>query len=82
MRKVKLADLEAGEFRSSWDLEAVHRAVPQDQAAAFQKTVTVGFLLSSAKGAWDSSDEMNQMFPEYEFTSAEEFLKKVWEEKL
>ncbi|KAK7911073.1 NAD(P)-binding protein [Apiospora marii] len=79
--KVKLADLEAGELKSSWDLEAVHKAVSQDQAAAFQKTVSIGFLLSSVKGAWDSSDEMNHMFPDYEFTSAEEFLMKAWEVK-
>ncbi|KAK7954762.1 NAD(P)-binding protein [Apiospora saccharicola] len=78
VRKANVEDLEAGELKSSWDLEAVHKAVSQDQAAAFQKTVSIGFLLSSAKGAWDSSDAMNQVFPDYEFTSAEAFLKKVW----
>ncbi|KAK8041081.1 NAD(P)-binding protein [Apiospora phragmitis] len=79
--EVKLEDLEAGELKSSWNLEAVHSAVSQDQESAFQKAVSIGFLLSSIKGAWDSSDEMNQMFPDYKFTSAEMFLKKVWEGK-
>ncbi|KAK6833485.1 NAD(P)-binding protein [Apiospora arundinis] len=79
--KVRLDDLEAGELKSSWDLEAVHKAVSQDQASAMQKMVSIGFLLSSVKGAWDSSDEMNRLFPDYKFTSAEEFLKGVWEGK-
>ncbi|KAK8067242.1 hypothetical protein PG997_013989 [Apiospora hydei] len=79
--KVKLEDLEAGELKSSWDLEAVHKAVSPDEASAFQKTVSIGFLLSSAKCAWDSSGEMNQTFPDYKFTSAEEFLTRIWERK-
>ncbi|KAK7966217.1 uncharacterized protein PG986_000494 [Apiospora aurea] len=49
--KVKLEDLEAGELTSSWDLEAVHKAVSPDEASAFHKTVSIGFLLSSVKGA-------------------------------
>ncbi|KAK8017730.1 hypothetical protein PG993_014056 [Apiospora rasikravindrae] len=49
--KVKLEDLEAGELKSPWDLEAVHKAVSPDEAPVFQKTVSIGFLLSSVKGA-------------------------------
>lgn len=78
---MKLEDLEAGELKTSWGLEAVHYAVPEDQASALLKAVVIGILLSSKKGAWDSSDEMNQLFPDYEFSQAEEFLIKVWEGK-
>lgn len=46
-----------------------------------RKAVCIGILLSSSKGAWDSSDEFNQILPEYEFTRAEDFLSKVWEGK-
>jgi hypothetical protein len=45
------------------------------------KAVPIGMLLSSMKGAWDSSDEMNQLFPDYEFTKMEDFLTKIWEGK-
>ena len=45
------------------------------------KTVLVGTLLSSAKGAWDVSDAWNQLLPDYKFTQMEDFLIKVWEEK-
>ncbi|PGH00365.1 hypothetical protein GX51_05864 [Blastomyces parvus] len=76
--KVKIADLTAGHLMASWGLQSVHQAVSQDQAQDMLKTVSIGILLSSSKGAWDSSDEMNQLFPEYEFTSAEHFLNSVW----
>ncbi|KAI8946930.1 NAD(P)-binding protein [Xylaria longipes] len=79
VEKVKVEDLEAGDLKASWGLEAVHQAVPNDQAQALLKMVCIGTLLSSSKGAWDSSDEMNQLFPEYKFTPIEEFLSKVWD---
>ena len=36
---------------------------------------------SSLKGAWDISDEMNQLFPDYKFTPIEDFLTEVWSGK-
>ena len=79
---MKVEDLEAGELKTSWGLEARHHSVSEDQAAAFLKVVAIGFLLSSQKGAWDSSDEMNQLFPDYEFTQAESFLTNIWNGKM
>ncbi|KAI1074522.1 hypothetical protein F5B20DRAFT_563081 [Whalleya microplaca] len=79
--KVNVEDLEAGCLKTSWGLETVHQAVPEDQASALLKAVSIGILLSSAKGAWDSSDELNQLLPDYRFTLAEDFLLKVWEVK-
>ncbi|KAH8590954.1 hypothetical protein B0O99DRAFT_654634 [Bisporella sp. PMI_857] len=79
--EVKLEDLEAGKLNTSWDLEAVHSAVSEDQASALLKAVTIGILQSSLKGAWDISDELNQLFPDYEFTPIEDFLAKTWEGK-
>ena len=78
---MKIEDLEAGELKASWGLEAVHHAVSDDQAQALLKAVCIGTLLSTAKGAWNSSDEFNQLFADYSFTSIEEFLSKVWKDK-
>lgn len=78
---MKLEDLEAGRLETSWGLKTTHRAVSQDQAAALLKAVSIGILLSSSKGAWDSSDELNQLFPDHGFTQIEDFLAKVWEGK-
>ncbi|RYP70320.1 hypothetical protein DL769_005026 [Monosporascus sp. CRB-8-3] len=79
--KVKVEDLEAGNLKTSWGLEAVHRAVSRDQASALLKAVSIGVLLSGSKGAWDVSDEWNRLFPDYEFTRIEDFLAKTWEGK-
>lgn len=78
---MKVEDLEAGNLKASWGLKAVHQAVPEGQAAALLKAVSIGILLSSSKGAWDSSDEWNRFLPDHEFTSVEGFLSKIWEGK-
>ncbi|KAK7425789.1 hypothetical protein QQZ08_007765 [Neonectria magnoliae] len=81
IEKVKLDDLEAGHLKTSWALEKRHRAVSEEQAAALVKVVSIGMLLSSVKGGWAVSDEFNQIFPDFRFTEAEDFLTKVWAEK-
>lgn len=79
--KVKLEDLEAGVLKTTWTLKKKHQAVPDEQFAGLLAEVPIGFLLSSVKGAWDISDELNQLFPECELDRMEEFLIKVWAEK-
>jgi len=81
IEKVKLADLEKGILTASWTLEASHPSVTEDHVEKMLKTVLIGTLLSSAKGAWDVSDEMNQLFPDFKFTQIEDFLTEVWEGK-
>ncbi|KAI2616660.1 NAD(P)-binding protein [Hypomontagnella submonticulosa] len=78
VEKVKVEDLEAGDLKTSWGLQAVHKAVSEDQASALLKAVSIGILLSSTKGAWDISDEWNQLLPDYKFTPIEDFLGEVW----
>jgi hypothetical protein len=51
------------------------------EAAELLKSVLIGTLISSAKGAWVVSDECNQLLPDYEFVQIEDFLAKVWEGK-
>lgn len=81
VEKVKVEDLEAGHLKTSWRLEAVHQATSDHDASDLLQAVSIGILLSSSKSAWDSSDEVNQLFPDYEFTQAEDFLSKVWSGK-
>ncbi|RVD88990.1 uncharacterized protein DFL_000014 [Arthrobotrys flagrans] len=75
---VDIEDLEAGNLNTSWGLEAVHHAVANDQASAMLKAVSIGILMSSTKGAWDISNEWNQIFPDYTFDGIEGFLATVW----
>lgn len=82
--RVKLEDLEAGNLQASWTLGKRHpssTAEEADQLAAVLKTVLIGTLLSSAKGAWDVSDAFNRLLPDYTFVQIEEFLAKVWDGK-
>ncbi|KAL7904473.1 hypothetical protein GGI35DRAFT_472408 [Trichoderma velutinum] len=77
IEKVKIEDLEAGKLKTAWNIEATHQAALKEGLVDMHKAVTVGILLSCPKGAWDSSDEMNWLFPDFEFTNATEFLAKV-----
>jgi hypothetical protein len=52
-----------------------------DQAQEMLKNVLIGTLISSAKGAWDVSDEFNKLLPDFEFTKIEDFLTLIWEGK-
>ncbi|KAI0135273.1 NAD(P)-binding protein [Daldinia grandis] len=78
---VELEDLEAGNLTASWKLEARHPSVADEEAADMLKGVLVGMLLSTARGAWDVSDEWNQRLPDYKFTEIERFLGEVWRGK-
>lgn len=82
--KVQLRDLEAGNLEASWALGKRHPSFTEDladQLAAMLKTVLIGMLVSSAKGAWDVSDAFNRRLPDFEFTGIEDFLTKAWEGK-
>ncbi|KAI8964893.1 NAD(P)-binding protein [Daldinia sp. FL1419] len=78
---VNLEDLEAGNLKTSWKLEARHPSVSDEEAANMLKGVFVGMLLSSVKGAWEISDEWNQQLPHYKFTDLKQFLDEVWQGK-
>ncbi|KAK9388765.1 hypothetical protein V1515DRAFT_643056 [Lipomyces mesembrius] len=79
IERVKLEDLEAGHLKTSWTLDKRHKAVSEDQVASFATMVSIGILLSSVKGAWDASDGLSQLFPDYKFAEIEDFLTKVWD---
>lgn len=78
---MKLEDLGTGVLQTSWALEKKHPAVTGEQSSAFLTKVPIGILLSSIKGAWDISDEFNQLFPDYKLDAMEEFLARVWDGK-
>ncbi|KAF7531860.1 hypothetical protein G7054_g8478 [Neopestalotiopsis clavispora] len=76
--KVKVQDLEAGVLDASWGLQARHPSVAEDEGADMLKTILIGMLLGSTKGAWDVSDDFNQRIPDMKFTDIEKFLTEVW----
>ena len=80
--RVNIQDLEAGDLKTSWALEKRHKALTEEQSSAFFRAVPIGILLSSVQGAWDVSDELNQLFPDYTFEKIGDFLASVWDGKL
>ena len=77
-------DLKAGVVKSTWLPEVDHPSVATlDEATKlhFSKLLVSGMLLNQAEGAGLVSDEWNQIFPDYKFVGAEEFLTGVWTEK-
>ncbi|KIW04245.1 uncharacterized protein PV09_04550 [Verruconis gallopava] len=78
IEKVRIEDLEAGNLETLWRLEGVHRSVDTSTAYEMRKKIAIGILLSSSKGAWDISDEMNQRYPDHRFISLQCFLERVW----
>jgi hypothetical protein len=81
VESVKLEDLEKGILKTSWSLEARHPSFTGEKVEEALKGVLIGTLVSSAKGVWESSDEFNQLLPDYKFTRAEDFLAQVWKGK-
>lgn len=78
---VQLKDLEDGKLKTSWSLEARHPSYTGEDVEGVLRAVLIGTLLSSAKGCWDISDEFNQLFPEFKYTSIEDFLANAWGSK-
>jgi nucleoside-diphosphate-sugar epimerase len=79
---VKEEDAQAGRARVSWlpPLDPqILSDVPKEQQEAFQTAIVTGTLVAVAAGAWETTDEWNQILPDYKFTSLEAFLKQVWE---
>ncbi|KIM98295.1 hypothetical protein OIDMADRAFT_56667 [Oidiodendron maius Zn] len=86
------ADVEAGELKSTWipDFSRPKRSleeIAQVPAAAglsadfLARMVVSESLLAISRGAWDVSDEWNQLLPQLKLAGIEEFLRNVWEGK-
>ena len=95
MERVTKADLESGALKTTWtpsfdhpnvnvaDLEKIQAfpgATARDLKESFSRAVVTGILLSIADGAWDVSDEWNQLFPQLKLTGIEEFTRSYWED--
>ncbi|EHK48561.1 uncharacterized protein TrAtP1_009674 [Trichoderma atroviride] len=81
VEKVGIENLKAGDISMPWRFERSHSAIKEEEVQEMAKVVVIGFLLSSLEGGWDVSGELNQRFPDYEFTKMEDFLSQVWNGK-
>lgn len=65
-----IADLKAGELRSTWK----PLTPAEEEQAELVKVLVRGFLLHAGEGHASGSDEWNRIFPDYEFIGVEEYL--------
>lgn len=79
VENVKAEDILRNELKTSWVPSMTHPAIPEGVREQYSSKFICDFLGSAMRGKWDVSDEWNQRFPDYKFTSAEEYLTKVWE---
>lgn len=74
-------DLKAEKIQSTWRPNVDHPSIPPDQADALAGKLLSGVLLAISAGAFQVSDEWNRLLLDYQFTSAEEFLSRFWQDK-
>jgi hypothetical protein len=65
-------------FSNPSSFEFAPTAAGENPREAISKHILSGSLLAISRGAWDVSDEWNQLLPEVKFTGIEEFLRPRW----
>ncbi|KAH6631356.1 hypothetical protein F5144DRAFT_215579 [Chaetomium tenue] len=75
IENLELEDLKAGIVKTSW-LPSLDHLPKVDEELSRQ--VLASLLINTAEGAGTVSDEWNQIFPDYQFTKAEEYLAGVF----
>ena len=78
MDNVSYEASKAGTAKLPWFPEVTHSAVPPEMRAVVSEQATLAYMISLADGAWSVSDEWNRLLADYKFSSAEEYLGKVW----
>jgi hypothetical protein len=58
-----------------------HPSIPLELVEASSKNIVGGVSLAIGAGNFDVGDEWNRLLPDYKFTDAKAFLRKVWEGK-
>ncbi|KAK4034653.1 hypothetical protein C8A01DRAFT_48992 [Parachaetomium inaequale] len=77
VKRLEIEDLKAGVVKS-WLPVIEHPSLQPAEREALVKVFISGVLLNFADGSAPVSDGWNRIFPHYKFTTAEEFLVKVF----
>ncbi|KAG4267459.1 hypothetical protein FPRO04_12841 [Fusarium proliferatum] len=76
--KISNEDLETRNVTTSWYPVIEHQAVPDEMREQMSKGILLEYMASIKRGVWTVSDEWNKLLTDFEFTSAETYLKDVW----
>ncbi|KAF2709272.1 NAD(P)-binding protein [Pleomassaria siparia CBS 279.74] len=72
-------DIKKGELNSSWVPQISHPVIPEESREAYSKEFLITFFEAMSRGSWEVSGEWNERFPDFEWQSAEGYLKQAWE---
>ncbi|KAF5530034.1 hypothetical protein FPHYL_14143 [Fusarium phyllophilum] len=78
VEKISNEDLEARNVTTSWYPVVDHHALPDEMREQVSKGALVEYLAALKRGVWTVSDEWNKLLPDFQFTSAESYLKDIW----
>lgn len=78
VENLEVDDLKAGIVKTKSLPVFDHPSMAKEDAVEFSKRLLRGIILNAAEGAATVSDEWNQIFPDYKFVTAEEFLTGVF----
>jgi hypothetical protein len=78
---VQPEDLKRGVVKSTWLPKPDHPAIPAEQVEELAAGMVAGMLLAISVGAMSVSKEWNNLFPDYKFAEAEDFLTQAWSGK-
>ncbi|KAH6714896.1 hypothetical protein BKA61DRAFT_548605 [Leptodontidium sp. MPI-SDFR-AT-0119] len=78
VEKVKLEDLQANDFVTSWNPVTLHPSVPVEQREMAGREFARLSLIGLSDGIWDMSNEWNQLLPDNKFVTLEEYLQESW----
>lgn len=76
--KLRYDECKEGKASLPWCPLLTHPGIPVDMRLQFSEIVIQRYIVSLADGGWCVSDEWNRVFPDFKFTSAEEYVRKVW----
>ena len=80
VEKLDLEDLRAGVVKTSWLPTLDIPGFAEADRVALSQHVLCGMMLHLADGTGFGSDEWNRIFPDYKFTTVEEFLSGVFKD--
>ncbi|KAF4435176.1 hypothetical protein FACUT_7364 [Fusarium acutatum] len=78
VEKISNEDLETRNLTTSWHPVVEHHALPDEMREQVSKGILVEYMAALKRGVWTVSDEWNRLLPDFEFTSAESYLKDIW----
>lgn len=81
MERLAFDDVVNNNYKTSWVPYIDHPGVPVEHRDAQSPRTLHQYLLTLAKGSWAVSDEWNRLL-EHKFTRAEDYLTKVWKDKV